>query len=446
MAGADTASGANVAAITPILKEVYLGPIRDQINNKTILLHRLAKNEENISGKYAVLPLRIGGTAAIGATSDGGLLVDPSAQAYTTARIEIVRNYARILITGQSIAASRNDIGAFTRNLHAEIQNTVLDFKRDLNRQLFGDGSGRLCIVNSATALVTGADGTLDVKQPFGFVPNYSFAKGTKFLTGRPLGIATANPRGMFVAILNSAGALQTTCEIKQVNESAGANGQIVVRVASNYTTVVGDLLVRCSQNTGSTAVVTDTGFAQEMMGLGGIIDSIDPVGKTTNGLQNILVANVALWKANVFANGGVVRNLDLDLMQNAQFEADKKGDGRITLLITTYEIFRKYLALLQAQKRFVNTYELDGGWEALDFNRLPVIYDKDAPPGHMWMVDENALAIYRMSDIAWIDVDGSVLRRLTDKDAYQATLFLYAELGVSARNRHSVIRDLDEN
>ena len=41
------------------------------------------------------------------------------------------------------------------------------------------------------------------------------------------------------------------------------------------------------------------------------------------------------------------------------------------------------------------------------------------------------------------MDADGSILNRLSDHDAYQATLYKYWEFGTNARNRNCAVFDI---
>ena len=49
------------------------------------------------------------------------------------------------------------------------------------------------------------------------------------------------------------------------------------------------------------------------------------------------------------------------------------------------------------------------------------------------------------MSDWEWMQEDGAVLFRVSGQDAYEATLFKYADLMTSARNRNGVCLQLTE-
>ena len=181
-------------------------------------------------------------------------------------------------------------------------------------------------------------------------------------------------------------------------------------------------------------------------MGLLGIID--DTTYTTT--LQNITksAGNDVWFRANVLANGGTNRALTLDLLQQSSDEAEKKG-GRISIIVATYELRRKYADLLVADKRFVNKLSLDGGFSALEYSAggepIPFVVDRHSRDNMIFFIDESTLALYRASDFDWMDSDGNILSRVSGRDAYEATLFIYQNLGVTAPNRNTVLRDVTQ-
>ena len=50
-----------------ILKNFYIGPVRDQLNNATVLLAQLKKSSKEVVGEQVILPLRVGRNWGVGA-------------------------------------------------------------------------------------------------------------------------------------------------------------------------------------------------------------------------------------------------------------------------------------------------------------------------------------------------------------------------------------------
>lgn len=387
----------NLTNFDDILKEDYLGPIRDQLNSRTLLLDRLRRNEEDVGGTYAYVPLRVGRNSGIGAREDGGTLPDPGKQKYEHAQFKCAHNYGRIKITGPTIKASRKDKYAFVRAVDSEIQGMVRDLRDDVNRQLFGDGTGELAEVTDTDP----SGDTIEVDT------NMYFQRGMLVDFVDPSGDGT--PRGEPVKVVGR----PNTNEVKFETD-----------VDASVST--GDLIVR------------DGNWRNEMMGLGGIVNDDNPY-------QNLHVGNIdrdqdknEFWNANVIDAG---TGLSLSLMQQA-FDKTESEAGQVSLILTTYEQRRNYLDLLQDNVRFTPAIELHGGYRALDYNGVPLTVDRHMP-ADMLFIDEDVIQLYRMSDFEWMELDGGVLKQVAGEDAYEATLFNYATLGSSACNNHTKLENL---
>jgi len=100
-------------------------------------------------------------------------------------------------------------------------------------------------------------------------------------------------------------------------------------------------------------------------------------------------------------------------------------------------------LELVRANKTFVNTMDLDGGWTALDYNGVPFTVDNDAIDGEIYFLTLADIQMYRMSDYDWMQKDGAVLSRISGYDIYEAVLFRYHEMGIKNRATQGVITDL---
>ena len=117
----------------------------------------------------------------------------------------------------------------------------------------------------------------------------------------------------------------------------------------------------------------------QEIFGIPVLVDD----GSNLDTLFGISRTTTPRWKAKVDANGGVNRALTLALMQKGFTHVEKTGLGP-TLILTTFELRDKYVTLLVAEKRYVNTLKLDGGFNALEFNGKPLLPDEQAKHNQM--------------------------------------------------------------
>lgn len=360
--------GQNLTAFDDVLRYDYLGPIRDQLNSATILLKRLEKNEEDVGGKAAVVPLHTSRNSGVGARADGGTLPTAGNQGYRSATYNCAYNYGRIQVSGPTIAASRKNKYAFVRAVDAEIEGMIKDLKDDINRQLHGNGTGVLCLVNGDPATGT----TLTCDTP-----------GTMYLQ-----------KGMKIQLVDPA---STTAGDFRANVGTKT---ILAKTSGTSVEVTSSFHADAADND---LVVREGNYRLEMMGLKGIVATADPgTNFSVGGIARATTGN-EFWKAQVVANSGNSRKLSLDLMQYTWDLAEEEG-AEISLILTSRTQRRKYLSLVKADGRYVNTMTLDGGFDALEYNGKPLVVDKHCLNNRMYFLDESTLALYRMSDFDWIN------------------------------------------
>ena len=381
-----------------ILKNQYLGPIREQLNSSNVLYGRLEKNTDSVVGKNFTIPLHYGRNEGIGARGEGAALPGAGNQAYKDCIVPMRYQYGRIQLTGPTIKAARSNEGAFIRAVDSEMRGLERDMKSSMNRQVFGDGTGLLATVaasgSSSSTVVVDSTAKLRVGMPIDIIV-------------KTTGAATAGVAGTSVASITDA----TTFTI--TDTLAGSP-------AATY-----GVYIAGSRN-------------NEMMGLSGIVSD-------TSTLQGLDVATYPWWKAKVLANSGSNRAISDTILQTALDTLEANSSGKATALYTSYGVRRAYQALLTATKQLVNTQELKGGYKALTYNDLPIIADKDAPANKIFVVDEDELQIFRLGDLDWMQDDGAILSRVSGYDAYEAVLYVYQELGCMMRNAHVLIGDITE-
>ena len=441
-----------------ILKTFYLPAIQDQLNHTTILSDLIDVNEEDVSGKDAKIEMHYGRTTGTGARGDGETLPAANYQKHKQATVPMKYNYGRIQVSGPTIAATREERGAYAKALDTEIKGIVTDLKQEVNRQLWGAGYGVLARWRSSESATSY---TLQKKYRGNSVGGDGFGStfGAKYLNERGDGTPVV------LSSMSSASAATYTVDdtdiaVSAVDESAAEYDTITV-TNPNVVEAAGTFYVRFSNAVASLgAPAANGGHRKEMMGLRGIVtdtdlDEISANDGTDTGLgindplQGLDVDSYPWFKANVDAHSSGryagQRALTFNLMDKMFDRIEEKAgkDYGPDLILTTRALRREYTDLCRADRRFVNTMTLDGGWKAIDFNGVPFTVDNDAIDGEIYFLTTKDLALYRMSDYDWMNKDGAILSRVSGYDAYEAVLFRYAELGVRRRNSQGVITDL---
>lgn len=397
------------------LKIDYLPVVRKQLNNATILSSKIERNERDVSGKRWQITAHTQRNSGVGSGTETGL---PTAgkQSYSNPYGNVKYTRGRISVSGPTIEASKDDKGAMARALESEIKGVTEDMKKEVNYQFFNDGSANRGVISVDP--VTGTTLTFGTST-------------TRYLQ-----------EGMVLDILDPAGA-ETT------NGLGASNANLVVTSINNLTEVtmagamdadvaVNDIVTRA----GATNNTTGASFVSyEMMGLKGIVDD----GTYVLTLHNLTRSTNTYMYASTSttdSNGGTLRDLTFPLIQT-QISAVEANGGKTNLIISDHALRDSYAALVVADKRFVNTMKLDGGFMALEYNGIPWVADSDCPVNTIFFVDTEHLQIMQMSDWSWMDRDGAVLSRISGEDAYEAVLYWYADLTTDRAKSHAFLRDV---
>jgi len=410
----------NMSAASNVLKVRYIGTVREQLNNEILLFKQLTKQIQMVSGKDFTVPLHTSrNVAAAIARQDGDDLPNAGQQGYTTTLVPNKYLYSRIMVTGPTIAATRDNAGAFVEAIQSEVDGVTRDMKRAINRMLHGDGTDALAYWNAA------ADATpagLDDGQGNNFV----YVSGTDRLA---LVDASALPT---VAYLSTGGPTTNGIDFT-VSRTAGGTYQAAWSTGAVAGSGIGDFLVK------------DQTLGNAMMGIRGVISNVNP---PLGPLQGIDALANEYWQAQVFGNGGTLRQLAFEDMQEVIDAIATNSDyteSDIKFILTSHGMRRAYYKLCVAERRHVNTMKLDGGFTALDFNGLGLVADSQCRKNVMYFVVPDTMSIFRTSDFDWADLDGSYLSRVANKDAYEGYLFHYGNLACLSRNGNGLLSDLIE-
>jgi hypothetical protein len=408
-------AGIDLSTADKILKVLYLPPVRELLNNSTVLLSRIEKQVQQVGGKSFTIPLHKSRNQAAGiGRAEAGTLPTAGQQGYTEAILPNKYVYGQIKVTGPVLAATRSNAYAFVEALTSEMKGLVKDTKRAVNRQFHSDG------VDALATYVSG--------------------------TGTTAGVADDGLGNIFVHL--PAGEAVTVDLLDITNSYAVLDSAVTAtRGASNGTT---GYAVTLSANISGTAADGDVWVpsgtkGNQMMGIAGIIDDADPA---LGALQGLAVASNPLWKAQVIGSDSSLQDISFPLIQQGLSELAINSDFTeedVKFFLMNYGVRDKYVELCTQERGWFNTMKIDGGFEAVEYNGKGFVPDSQCRRQRIYGITPETMKIYRSSDFDWIDKDGAVLSRVSGEDAYGATLFHYGNLGVSVRNGNVVYKGIRE-
>jgi hypothetical protein len=405
------------SAATPILKETYLPAVQELLNNATPLLAQIEKEVNPTEGENFQVAIHVtrNQTAGLG-LAEGATLPAAGNQGHVRATVTPKLIYSRIQVSGKAIAASKSNKGSFVRALENEMKLVIPDTKREINRQVNGDGTGAL-------AYWTGADDTSGTNVDDGF------GNGSTYLT-----------TGAFAANLIDASDDDTVLDNGSLVVTRGAVGAATTAITWTGTitgSANNDYLVRKGS------------LGNEMTGIQAIIHDGNPILQS-GGLHGIPVASYPDWKAVVMGSDSAKQDLSFTLIQQllSRIQTESATDeGDIKMFLAHPSMRDTYVKLCQDERAFYNTMKLDGGWEAVTYNGKPLVADVQTRRNALYAITPSSMCLAQLAPISWFDKDGSVFYRISggDVDAYGATLYVYQELLCKVRNANGVIKGLND-
>ena len=426
--------GVQLSTIDNILKLDYQGPIREQLTNKNVLLAHIKKDttRNSFQGLRSVIPVHTGRNVGRAFRGEGQILPAAGAQAHKQAAFHMSYLYGRIQITGQTIAASRNDKGSFARALDLEMKGLQTDMNLTLSRCVWGDGTGILSLCcPSATANVNTITASnkiirvcsarwLEVGMQVDVIKNTgeiaTGAPGTHGhdpVTIESFTLDTASKYGPAHVTLSGLSAAFSGSDL-----DAGKWGLYLYGSREMTTTVCDGIAAPAASIWGKPVEMWGlpalVGTGNPGYDASSISDATDGTADTysfnrgglgtgaTDGTQTGFMGGLdrddsanAFWRSNRVRSVANVSN-GFDELQEAYDLTEIEGDVEPGLLLTSHRIRRQLGKLFVAERRFGTEKTLKGGWTGVEFNNGVIVVDKHAStPGDgrdmAWFPSTNA-------------------------------------------------------
>jgi len=399
-----------------ILKDLYVGPIVEQLNNKTYMLDQIERDSEHIDlyGRRAIIPVHTNRNRGRGSRGDGGALPAAGRQSYQDAIVKIKGHFSGIEVTDQSIQASQSNEGAFINILDSESQKCGEDLRKDINRQVFGEGTGILTGVASEVTS-TKVIPVLSVQYVY---------------VGDPVDI-----------VLKSDG---TTSEGKVGVEVTKREGGSTKKIE------VSETVTKVTTNYG---VYLNGSYGNEMDGLRNIIAK----SRTLHEINSATAGN-EFWNGrvqNVGESESVLATAGETSFEKLADEVGLSGNADVEVFLTSRGVRRRLADTYQSQKRYndAEAVRVHGGYSAIMVNEIPVIADDDCPRTYAFGLNKESFRWFQLSTPGWMQQGGSGIFFLKDGSTagtkvatWQAFFSWYAALGCIAPNRNGVLKFCEDD
>jgi hypothetical protein len=469
---------ATITTFDAILKEFYLGPIQEQLNNEIMVLQMFQKATVDWNGKVAVMPVHLGRNSGVDWAGEDASLPNAGNQTYDDLRINSKFLYGRFEVTGPAIAsAGKGGTNSFVGYVEAEMDRLVHDVKNVADRDSVSGGTIK------------------------GFVPEYfeiNTVAGGGFNTGAKSGIAYDGDFNIFAGVVTATAttwirvnllrgdtldsvtlAAGTEIYVKGANATAGTidlyvnSGAPAAPAVDGEIPATGDLscplVLQVSgvaganeaggANPGGTSGVANAGIdvalaaAKQCEGLFGnlgnpvhfsIDRSADNGTAVNTELQSSLKRGLITQTA---AAGAYVRpDITLTKIQGLMDEVILESGGKVNMLIMNPRQRQMYTKVLQGtsagnlQVATEKASNGDGGFLGLSYGGVPIQVSRHVSNGMIVFLDTKTWKILELQGSEFADLDGAVLSRVMNKDSWEGFYRWYMNIVCGQPNRNAIL------
>ena len=435
---------ATLADFASILKEFYLGPVQEQLNNEVLVLQIMEKATVDWNGRLCHIPLHVGRAAgSTGYVAESGALPAASQQDYRNYVVNARFLYGRFEVTGPAIAsAGKGGKNSFIGWADAEMDKLVSDVKNSADEACFSGGRV-LGFLNEHFDT-----GVANATRAWEFTGDIAKVNALRVASG------AAAPDGLRVALLRLD--LGSGAAYDWIDASPADFVVLSAESAANGTVTLDD---RTLGGTQLNLSVMANGFAAAVIAVdvrGTVNNIVGPIGAPTQpeGIYSNLVGQIPDAAGTVGAPGnvnqfGVPRNdggatpatelqsniltqsnvaagtraaLSLPRIQQCFDQVMTRCDEEPDCIVMHPTMRTQYTSLLQAglQTYTVKAEHGDAGFTGLSYGNVPIKTARHAPRGGMIFLRTKDWKMLQLQPGGFADLDGSVLSRAANTDEWE--------------------------
>ena len=468
---------AQLANFASILKEFYLGPIQDQLNEETLICDMFEKASVDWNGRVVIIPVHVQRNQNVGFVAEGlalpgpqlGSLTlpagSPGQQGYANFSCNAEFLYGRFQITGPAMAAAgKGGANSFVGWVDAEMNRLVNDIKNQCNRAAT---SGGTCVgyITHGQAIAGGAN----VDVLFDGDPG----KLAALLAAPLVGVASvvdiirldtyASVRTGASTITITAGATPGTVNVAAavaplafVLDPAGGAVPCAMVATAVATAAVGGATNFLAEPIGiyGNLGLPGTGVAGSELSWYGIDrTTVGGAPTGTNALQcgNGLAVPLANQMSTVAAAAPPVRTgITMGVLQTLMDRINLASDEQCDVLLCNPLQRTRLAATLQQVFNFNTDSKSgggtgigDGGYTGFAFAGIPVKTSRHLDNGLMVALHTKSWKMLELESGRFADEDGDILSRVGVLDAYEGFYKWYYNVVCIRPNANGAITGL---
>ena len=448
-----------IADYTRILKEFYeTGGLHDAIDRELPLLSKFKKLELDWTGRNAIFAVKVarsseGAVNSVGFAAEGAALPAASSQVSVQLTLGAKLLYGRFQLSGALMASAKNKVGSFVQALEDEMDGSVDDVKNAAARALYvgGGGIGFIHQKTNFAASIAGG-GANDVRVQFsGNIEE--------------LPVLFANRVAVKMVRMDNYDTLYTGSAYRPDTTDVGsvcfdfAIDTRDVTLATNLADGCGLAVVRTVSADPLTAYLAD-----EPIGLYGNLsdDLFFGIDRETTAPVNAPVIPAAgldrlraCVRRNTLGEASAPANNPATALAQTRMEAvltelqEYPFAGKpIDLLVMRPTTRQAYVALISNGNALYTTTDKarhgDVGVADISYNGIRMMTDRHCGRGIILFLNTKSWNLAQLKSASIEDIDGNVLSRIHNFDAYEGHVSWYYNTICSMPNANGILHGFD--
>ena len=370
----------NASNMDKVLRSVYLDVVGKTLNDKTSAFYKkVQKNSKNVYGKEMIATCAIGINGGFGSRDEDADLPQSGIPNVVSLKAPMINIYGNLEISDKLLRISENGVSTAIDMLNYEIETLLASSRFNLRRMLMQDGKGILANV---------------VKE--GSLLNDILVDDTRNLV-----------EGMYVDVINE--------------------DDEVIAESYRITTVFTD----------TKKVRLDRSLTEEQINTALYFTSAGSYGKEIFGVPyifsddiNTIYGNTKFIVSPILPQKHTCTEVSADTLQSVLDSLEEKCGSEPDMIISSFDMRRKYLASARESRLNVDYMTVDTGFKSVCYSNVPIYADSFAPNNTMYFINTNDYILGQLGDWAWIEgTNHEILRPVHNKAAYNATLVKYCNL-----------------
>ena len=412
---------ATLTTLSAVMKQFYLGPLQDQLNNEIMAFDLFQKEKVDWVGREAIIPVRTARNNSPAFSADASL-PPVGQQTYASLTVSAKYLYGRMEIQGPAIAQAKASVGAFINGLQVELDGAMETVKNSADQAMF-TGGGAVGFLNERENF--NADTNIEFSGNIDLIPETAAAK----VAGTLVRLDTY--KSIAVTMYRDAGAKQHI-KFDGPVDTRDIDGQGTAAAGTAHLVIIGNKTAESMGIYGNLGEKTHFG--------------VDRSTGTDVVLQSIVRA------ANTAGTGDRV-DLETGRMQAILDDIATASGSTPDCMIAHYVFRQQYVGQLSftsaattATSRTKSVDNGDAGFDmgSLSFNGIPLKVSRHCGKGLVIFLHTKSWSLVQIEDPNLADLDGNVLSRVTGSDSYEAYVRYYYNLVCKMPNRNAILVGLN--